>query len=326
MTASLGEDPGGQSGESPEGSFRAPSAEHLISIATYKRPVELNRLLDSIKAATVDESVDIVVVDNEGSDRTEQIVRGFGYCYVRELRPGIAQARNAGLELFTAQYESITFVDDDEWVTPGWFSALIGYSKSSGVGVVTGPVITVLPPHAPAWIRRGGFLQRPVVASGTRLLSAATNNTMLRRTAWVSAGMPQFDPTFSTTGGSDWDFFWGIRKSGIVIEWCESAVVHEDAPRNRLNLRWITQRSTRSGIVSIRVLKKHSEPLGRPLVRGMARMIYNALELAGGFLRGSGLQAKPYTAMMFEVGKFSGLFGHRIHEYSRTDGTASDES
>ena len=99
---------------------------YLIAIATYRRPAGLRRLLDSLQVPLDTMSADVLVVDNdvEESGRTIAVGHAVEPTYVVERKAGIAEARNRALQHFTDRYRAIIFVDDDEWVSPGWLSTL----------------------------------------------------------------------------------------------------------------------------------------------------------------------------------------------------------
>ncbi|WP_439031895.1 glycosyltransferase family 2 protein [Gordonia terrae] len=289
-------------------------------MATYMRPKGLGRLLDSLMVGT-NSSADVVVVDNDPAGSARSIAEDHSAATYYTVQPeaGIAQARNAGLDFFTPDYDGIIFVDDDEWVDDEWLFTLTSYLDTSGADVVQGPVLTSLPDDCPEWIRRGGFFQRERAISGTRLLSAATNNSVMRRDAWVRAGEPRFDTSFSETGGSDWDFFWGLRLSGAKIVYCNEAVVSEDVPASRLSARWLVRRSTRSGIVHTRVRLKYSDHPYSAMVKGIPRAGYYALLFLRAIIFDRTIPAKPFNVLSFEIGKVLGLIGYRTYEYRRTD-------
>lgn len=295
-----------------------PTRRYLISIATYQRPDGLARLLDSL-TASIDGRADVVVTDNDPAESARDIVAEHPLkpIYLVEPTPGIASARNRGLELFTADYEALIFLDDDEWVEPGWFSSLVDFLEATDAGVVQGPVLTVLPEGVPSWVRQGGYYQRRLRQNGAELPSAATNNTALRHAAWASAGFPRFDPAFSDTGGSDWDLFWGIRKAGCRIVYCGQAVASEDVPAKRLTKKWIRQRYIRNGIVEARVMRKHREPLVAFVLHAIATGLVGSVQLAVEFVSRRPTSSRALSRVLIPFGKITGLFGHRIHEYKR---------
>jgi succinoglycan biosynthesis protein ExoM len=290
----------------------------LIAVATYRRPHDLRKLLDSLQESA-DNSADVLVVDNDPAQSARNVVatHSLAPTYVAEPEPGIASARNRALAHFSDEYFGIIFVDDDEWVDERWFAALVDFTVTSGVGVAQGAVLTVLPDNAPAWIRRGSFYQRDLRSSGTPLSSAATNNTLLTREAWIRAGQPTFDPAFSTTGGSDWDLFWCVRKAGSSITYCAEAVVYENVPQSRLSWKWLRQRFIRNGVVESRVQRKHGEPMFAFLMKAALVFVVGCLQVALDFASGRGRQAKSLRRVFIPIGKFAAIFGYRIHEYKR---------
>src|SRR3954468_17403879 len=163
---------------------------YLIAVATYRRPEALQRLLDSLALSIDRQRVEVIVIDNDAetsakSVATEHLLNPW---YELEAEPGIASARNRALDALGEQFAAILFVDDDEWVDRDWYQALIGYADRTGADVVQGPVVTVLPPGTPNWVRAGRFFQRAIPPSGSVLRSAATNNVLLTRDAWIRAG------------------------------------------------------------------------------------------------------------------------------------------
>lgn len=292
---------------------------YLIAIASYRRPSALQHLLDSLATAVGSVAAEVVVVDNDADESARAVATNHPLrpLYLVEPEPGIAAARNRALDHFSNRYHAIIFVDDDEWVSPEWLSTLTTYARRTQADVVQGPVVSVFPEEAPKWVERGGFLQRRVQESGLELPSAATNNTLLTREAWVRAGSPRFDPSFSLTGGSDADLFWGIRKSGSRIVFCAEAVVYEDVPNNRLSLRWARRRAIRNGIAETRIRRKHGDLSPAWLAVSVLRAGYSVFVLGLGLVMGRGLQAEPFVNLFKGYGRLAALFNYRIHEYAR---------
>jgi succinoglycan biosynthesis protein ExoM len=294
---------------------------YLIAVATYLRPTGLQRLLDSLESAASATSldIDIVVVDNDsaGSARSVAVDHPLGPTYVIEPEPGISAARNRSLAHFGDQYRGIIFVDDDEWVPPAWLAALTSYAAQTQADVVVGPVTSVFLEPAPEWVERGGFFKPRYPGTGAQLRHAPTNNTLLVRDAWVRAGSPQFDPSFSATGGEDTDFFHGLRKSGATILFCTEAAVYEEVPTDRQSLRWVRRRAMREGANETRVLRKHHEPLWAALGRGVRSAAYGFIFLGVGLVRRRGIQARPYFTLFYACGQFAALLNYQAEGYSR---------
>lgn len=295
----------------------------LIAIASYRRPSLLARLLDSLQhsiaTAGAAGDVELLVVDNdpEGSARPVVEQHPIGARWVREPAPGIAEARNRALEEFDERYAAIVLIDDDEWVDEDWFARLTGHAASSGADVVTGPQLWELPEGAPAWAAAGEWFQVSVSPTGSRGESAASNNTLLTREAWLRGGAPRFDPAFSATGSSDWDFFWGLRKTGAVIEYCAEAVAREEVASERLSRGYMARRWVSTGANRFRIHRKHGDPVAWPLLRAVLVAGKHALLVAVDLLRGRGVRGSRIKGIAQSWGWWAGAFGYRPGRYRR---------
>lgn len=293
-------------------------ADFLISIATYKRPDLLADLLRSLEPEVAGEDVRIVVVDNhaEGTAREVCETSPLDIDYVVEPRPGIAAARNCGLDRVAADDRFLIFVDDDERVHPGWLRALADAQRQYDADVISGPVISVLPAGAPAWIARGGFIQRARFRTGDPSLSPATNNTLVRLDYLRSLGSPRFDESFSMTGGSDTAFFRALREAGARMIWCDEAIVDEDVPAERANLAWIWRRGIREGNVSGRMLLREKS---RPAVvaAGLARIGYGVAAVGRDVVLRRGVQARSAAYITRGIGWIGASRGRLVTEYAR---------
>lgn len=88
-----------------------------VVVPTANRPQLLAEALASIRRLEgPDVCMETIVVDNRPTPLTERIARDFGAVYLRELRPGPAAARNAGVA--AARGEFVAFLDDDDLWTP----------------------------------------------------------------------------------------------------------------------------------------------------------------------------------------------------------------
>jgi O-antigen biosynthesis protein len=120
----------------------APSVS--IVICTRDRPDELARCLASVGQQQY-RHYEIVVVDNApAGEQVRRLVETWRadvpVRYVREPRPGLSWARNAGIAASTG--EIIAWLDDDEEADPHWLAGLAsGFSLSTDVGCVTGAIV-----------------------------------------------------------------------------------------------------------------------------------------------------------------------------------------
>lgn len=291
----------------------------LIAVATYRRAEDLSALLKSLALQTGNYDVRYLVVDNDANGSAAVVVHEapLKIDYVVEPVPGIVAARNRALDFFAlSDCDCIVFIDDDETADEVWLLALLSHLNTTGADAVTGPVITIYPDDTPKWISSGGFMQRRIRETGSQVAAAATNNTVLRRASWVAAGEPRFDPSFSETGGSDWDFFRRLHDGGAVIGYTADAVVREGVPRSRMTARWLLRRGIRNGVVNARLLARRRTRLG-VLIFGIGLVGKGALLVLRDGIRGKALQATSVNRALDGVGHVYASVGGRVLEYKR---------
>jgi glycosyltransferase involved in cell wall biosynthesis len=86
-------------------------------IPTYNREGTIGRAIDSVLAQEF-APAEIIVIDDGSTDRTSQILAGYGTrirC-VHQANAGVAAARNHGVELAAADW--IAFLDSDDFWLP----------------------------------------------------------------------------------------------------------------------------------------------------------------------------------------------------------------
>ena len=134
-----------------------------VIIATHNRTDSLGECLRAILASEYPD-FEIVVVDNapKNDDTLNYIRTHFDDAarvrYVREDRPGLGRAHNAGLRVVDT--DIVVFTDDDVIVDRFWLLEMVkGFSMADNVGCVTGLIIPVeLETEAQLWIEQySGF-------------------------------------------------------------------------------------------------------------------------------------------------------------------------
>lgn len=130
-----------------------------ILIPTYNRACYLSRCLKALTVLNTDPRIfEIVVVDNNSTDKTRDVVSefakahpGLGVRYVFEIKQGVSNARNHGLA--EARGEIICFLDDDSPPEPDWLNNLLRVFSDASVGCAGGPSnLDFQGQTVPAWL------------------------------------------------------------------------------------------------------------------------------------------------------------------------------
>lgn len=191
------------------------------------------------------ELIEILIVDNDSTDETQQIVKGYcsRFAHVRMvINPirGIACSRNLALE--QARFEWIAFTDSDCVVPIDWLSRLVeGFERHAqeqhnlaGVGSANEP-----PQNESRFYRAlGVFLQTFLGNHGSaqgkqwssdRVVShLPTVNVLYRKECIEQVG--GFDVTFGNIG-EDQDLSYRLGDRGFVLIYCAgNAVTHKLRP------------------------------------------------------------------------------------------------
>lgn len=141
----------------------AARSEITVLIATYNRADLLARTLDTIALSRIDRRWDVVVVDNNSSDRTREVVQArvasypVPLRYMREERQGKSNALNTALAAIAS--DAIAFTDDDVRVPPGWLDALTApLFARADIDYTGGPVRPMWERPKPRWLDERGDL------------------------------------------------------------------------------------------------------------------------------------------------------------------------
>lgn len=116
-----------------------PTIAVSVVICTRDRPEALARCLASLPHQTLPPT-EIIVVDNASRDeRTRDVANAAATKYVREDRPGLDFARNAGV--CAAKGKIVAYTDDDVRLHPRWLERLVQAFDAPEVTAVTGLVL-----------------------------------------------------------------------------------------------------------------------------------------------------------------------------------------
>lgn len=108
-----------------------------IVMPAYNEEDNILQTLLSLSNNTTQWSVEIIVVNNNSKDNTEQLVQAAGIPCIRELVQGITVARNAGLAVAKGQY--ILNADADTIYPKDWIEQMVyPLAKNNSVAAVYG--------------------------------------------------------------------------------------------------------------------------------------------------------------------------------------------
>jgi GT2 family glycosyltransferase len=218
-----------------------------VVVCTRDRPTHLAVCLPRLQQLRYD-AFEVIVVDN--APTTQEPARTFRrmvgddprFRYVREPKPGLSQARNAGLA--AARFAYVAFTDDDVLVDPRWLNGIArGFARDPNAGCVTGLVPSAhldTPLHwyfdrRTMWSSRlephiydlaHGANEYPFFPFRANVVGSGANFAILRDLIQQLGG---FDESLGagspTRGGEDIDGFFRVLRTGRSIVYEPSAIV-----------------------------------------------------------------------------------------------------
>lgn len=102
--------------------FRVDAPEVSIVIPAYNEEASLLNMLSSLAEQEITRPTELLVVNNNSVDRTQEILDACGVRSIIERKPGVAHARQAGL--MVARGKIMANADSDCLYPSGWLEAL----------------------------------------------------------------------------------------------------------------------------------------------------------------------------------------------------------
>jgi glycosyltransferase involved in cell wall biosynthesis len=256
-----------------------------VVICTFNRADTLAKALRTLADSTIPESLtwEILVVDNNSSDRTRKVVeevadRFNGRCrYLFEPRSGKSYALNSGIR--EAQGRVIAFMDDDVVVERGWLinltAVLCDDAGWAGVGGRTLPLETI---PLPSWLAFDGrYALGGILAA---LFDLGDSPLQLDRAPY-GANMAFRREMFEKFGGfrldlgpspnpeiprpnEDTEFGRRLIAAGEKLRYEPSAVVYHPITKERIKKRYFLNWWFDYGRASVRESSRKPDPMGIP--------------------------------------------------------------
>ena len=131
-----------------------------IVIPTHNRAETLRNAMDSVLRLQGEAEFEFVIVDNNSSDSTEDVVRAAAadlpVRYVKEGRQGLSHARNRALVEYRGQV--LLFTDDDVVLDPHWLRAYAdAFDTHAHAAYFGGRILPLWDGERPRWVRDEGM-------------------------------------------------------------------------------------------------------------------------------------------------------------------------
>ena len=180
-----------------------------IVIPAYNEGNNIFSCVNSLKAQNLPRNdYEIIVVDNNSTDNTLEILKNLGVIQTVEDEKGPAAAKNAGIPL--AKGNIIAFIDGDCIATKDWLKNIASGFEKSDVGCVAGGITAMeddnLSPLERFLIKKGHLSQAQHIENSF-LPFAATANAAYRKEVFDRIGL--FDEGLLI--GEDADLSWRMQ-------------------------------------------------------------------------------------------------------------------
>jgi len=299
----------------------------VIGIPTYKRPIMLKKLLQSIDASVIDSELisrlDIVVVDNDKERTAENIISDFELNKINNHqiyykcfpKKGLSNVRNEILK-YSLNLSPIFLVtiDDDEYVDKYWLNEMVKKCTEKACEIVIGKIVPVLEEQVPKsisnWFPTTTFPENQIVGQ------MKTGNTLFR-TKFIYDNKLWFDNRFNLSGGEDTFFGMQAIARGAKILFAEKAIVYETIPKERTTLKWLLTRRFRGATTYsyCHIIQKNYKVLLKKLLVSILYIIIGVLTLPLILIPFS-YQYWGLLKLMDGIGGIYGMMGKTFKEYA----------
>jgi glycosyltransferase involved in cell wall biosynthesis len=257
-----------------------------VAIPTYNGAQRLPKVLEALRHQrhTEDISWDIVVIDNNSSDATEQMVRFYQenwekpyfLTYYLEPRQGSAFARKRAIKEAKGCY--IAFLDDDNIPAPDWIVSIHKFSQDyPHIGAFSGQIhgdYEVEPPEnfqkiaAFLAIREHGL--HPFRFNPDNLNLPPSAGLVVCKQAWNDAvpNQPQLKGRLgqSMMGGEDYEVLLHLHQAGWEIWYNPQMHINHCIPRHRLEREYLLSLARGVGLATCQLRMINARPVDKPVI------------------------------------------------------------
>ncbi len=232
--------------------------KHYVSIVApaYNEGENIRACINSLKAQDFPkERFEIIIVDNNSTDNTLEIIKNLDVIYTIEHRKGRGEARNAGIMM--AKGDIIALIDSDCVAEKNWLNYIVSAFADPNVGCVAGEIVAVENENSSMleqYLIRKGHLSQKEHTEHPFLPYAATANAAYRREVFNKIGL--FAEKMSSE--EDADLSWRMQLStDYRVAYVPEAVVFHPYEASSKELFKQKRRHAYSGVNLYKIYKNY---------------------------------------------------------------------
>ncbi|GAB2671462.1 glycosyltransferase [Paenibacillus thermoaerophilus] len=235
-----------------------------VAICTCNRERDLPETLESVRFQNYPAGdYEILIVDNNSSDRTADIAREYAAAtpnarYAMEPEPGLSHARNRAIA--EARGELLLFLDDDAVARPDWISGLAACFEDESVACAGGKIVpdweTASPPD---WLPEDYYSYYTILdyADGVTEMNAgavpyganmAFRTDVLRKHGGFRTDLGRVGGKLLS--GEESELIRRLKRTHKVL-YTPHAVVRHKIAAERINRKWFLRRLYWQGVTDL---------------------------------------------------------------------------
>ncbi|NJO41595.1 MAG: glycosyltransferase family 2 protein [Cyanobacteria bacterium CRU_2_1] len=254
--------------------------DFTVAIPVYngadRLPLVLERLRSQVNTERI--SWEIIVVDNNSTDTTAQVVQSFQtnwhphiplkYCF--EPKQGLAHARQKAIEEAIGTF--VGFLDDDNLAAPDWVNAAYEFGQmhpnAGAYGGQTEGDFEVSPPKeiekVKALLAIKKYADQPKLYEPEKLRLPAGAGLVVRRQAWLKCIPPCLSRI--TRGGNDYEISVRLHRQGWEIWYNPSMQIQHRIPAHRMERSYLISLARLYGLCTCEIRLAAAKPWEKPII------------------------------------------------------------